>query len=87
MIGKTGKHPTDAPHSLSMKELELSVSGMSCQGCVRGVEKAIRTVAPSSTATVKVGSARVTFSHDAADEEVKAILAAISDAGFDAVVK
>jgi copper chaperone len=56
------------------------VSGMTCGGCARSVERAIKSVAPDATVTVDLASGRVSVDGEA-DEQ--AIAQAIDEAGFD----
>lgn len=55
-----------------------TVTGMTCGGCARAVESAIKTEAPGATVTVDLGSATVSVD-GASEEQVKK---AVSDAGF-----
>ncbi len=55
------------------------VSGMTCGGCARSVEQAIKAEAPAANVTIDLGTATVTV--DGADEaQVKK---AVDGAGFD----
>jgi copper chaperone len=56
------------------------VSGMTCGGCVRSVEKAINAVAPAARVTVDLPSGKVTV-EGVADESI--VAKAVDDAGFD----
>ena len=54
------------------------VDGMTCGGCVRGLEAALKRAAPHVSARVEIGRVTVQGEHD--PEVVKR---AIEDAGFD----
>jgi copper chaperone len=56
------------------------VSGMTCGGCARSVERAIKSVAPDAAVTVDLASGRVSV--EGAVEQ-QAIAQAIDEAGFD----
>ena len=55
------------------------VSGMTCDGCVRSVKRAITSAAPGAQVTVDLPSGRVTVEGAEADVVAKAI----DDAGFE----
>lgn len=55
------------------------VSGMTCGGCVRSVEQAIKAAAPGASVSVDLPSGRVTV--EGADDQ--AVAKAVDDAGFD----
>ena len=55
------------------------VSGMTCGGCARSVERAIKAAAPTATVSVDLAAGRVTV--DGAEAPV--VAKAIDDAGFE----
>ncbi|OJX81220.1 heavy-metal-associated domain-containing protein [Magnetospirillum sp. 64-120] len=55
------------------------VSGMTCGGCARSVEQAIKAEAPSASVTIDLGTATVTV--DGAD--AAQVKKAVDGAGFD----
>ena len=57
----------------------FKVSGMTCGGCARSVEQAIKAAAPSATVAVDLPNGKVTV--DGADAQV--VAKAVDDAGFD----
>lgn len=63
-----------------METLTISITGMSCGGCVAGVRKALSTVLGVADAQVKVGEATVNF--DPAITNPDAIRGAITRAGY-----
>ncbi len=66
-------------------ELELSIEGMHCDGCVRRVTNALAGVKGVQVDSVKVGSARVEFDPVAATSDE--IVAAVVRIGFKAQVE
>lgn len=59
--------------------LEVKVTGMTCQGCVRAVTKAIGRVAPDAAVTVDLPTGTVTV---AGSPDKAAVEKAIAGAGF-----
>lgn len=55
------------------------VSGMTCGGCARSVEQAIKAAAPDATVSVDLANGRVSV--DGADSQT--VAKAVDDAGFD----
>ncbi len=68
-----------------MENTVIKIGGMSCQGCVKNISGVLGALAGVSSAEVllEAGEARVAFDPQAVNRE--ALLAAIEDAGFDAV--
>lgn len=60
-------------------EKSYKVAGMTCGGCARSVEQAIRAVAPKATICVDLAGGKVTV--DGADERL--VAQAVDDAGFE----
>lgn len=54
------------------------VTGMTCGGCARAVETAIKAVAPSASVTVDLAAAKISVD-GASEEQVKT---AVDEAGF-----
>lgn len=63
-----------------MQTITLKVDGMSCQGCIRSVEKAVAGVDPHAKAAVDLTSGKVTLT---TDRDTADIVTAIEDAGYD----
>ena len=61
--------------------VKLDVTGMTCDGCVRAVERIIKTQDPQAQVTIDLGSGRVEAATSAAPA---ALVAAIEAAGFGA---
>ena len=60
--------------------LTVSVSGMTCQGCVRSVTNAVQKAAPEARVGVDLEAGLVTVDGPA---DQTAVTGAIDDAGFD----
>ncbi len=58
----------------------FAVEGMSCQHCVRSIEKAIAQVAPSAKVAVDLAAKRVTVENGS---DVESLRAAIREAGYE----
>ncbi|WP_142846997.1 heavy-metal-associated domain-containing protein [Telmatospirillum sp. J64-1] len=56
------------------------VSGMTCGGCARSVEKAIQTSVPGAQVTIELQSGRVTVEGACSDDQIER---AVTEAGFD----
>ena len=65
-----------------MTKLNIAVSGMSCQHCVRAVRTALESVPGVHVERVDVGKAEVTY--DEATTTLASITDAIADAGYSA---
>ena len=69
----------------STSTTELRVTGMTCNNCARKVTEAAQKIPGVHSVTVSVAAARASVRWNAADgEKCPAVLAAISQAGFDA---
>jgi copper chaperone len=60
--------------------IDLKVSGMTCGGCVRAVEKAIARLDPSAKATVNLENGQVRIE---SDKPANAFAEAIEAAGYE----
>jgi copper chaperone len=61
----------------------LRISGMTCNGCVRHVDKALRGVPGVTAVEVSLPEQRATVVHDD-DAPVPALVAAVESAGYSA---
>ena len=68
--------------SHSMPSLRLSISGMSCQHCVRAVQGALQGVPGVRVEEVSIGAARIEY--DPAQTSLEAIVDAVNDEGYGA---
>jgi copper chaperone len=62
--------------------MKLKVSGMTCGGCAKSVERAVTTAAPGSKVSIDLAAGEVAIDGAAARQ---AVIAAIEDAGYDVV--
>jgi copper chaperone len=67
-----------------MEVLEISVGGMSCEGCVKSVTKVLSGMPGVSEVSVSLALARARMRLDPGLSNVAAIKAAIRGAGFEA---
>ena len=65
-----------------MNILTLTVTGMSCMGCVNSVKSLVGALPGIAHCNVDLASGRVEVSHDPALATPDAIRAAITDAGY-----
>ena len=69
---------------MSTVEETLAVEGMTCQGCVRSVTRAVAAVPGVEAVTVDLEARRATVRFDPSRVTTAQVRAAIEDAGFDA---
>ncbi len=69
---------------MSKAKVELSVSGMTCEGCVRSIEKKLSGVKGVSYAHVNLGAGRVTVEYEDSEADAAGILGAVQQIGFTA---
>ena len=68
-----------------MNILTLTVSGMSCMGCVNSVKKLVGALPGVSGVEVDLASGRVDVAHDPARATPEAIRAAIEGGGYQVI--
>ena len=61
---------------------QFSVKGMTCDNCVRHVEKALQTVAGVSSVSVSLDNQQATLQYDPTIATVETMAAAVSEAGY-----
>lgn len=71
-------------HHQSMTSVELKVEGMTCQGCVRSVEKKLSGVAGVASAAVDLAGAKATVQFDESRAKVDDLIGAVEQIGFHA---
>jgi copper chaperone len=69
---------------MAKSTVELKVEGMTCQGCVRSVEKKLTGVAGVASAKVDLGAAKATVEFDDARANVGEMIGAVDSIGFHA---
>ena len=65
-----------------METVTLNVSGMTCGGCVRHAEKALRAVAGVAAVTIDLAQGTATVEGEASQD---ALAASVADAGYQLV--
>ncbi|KAG2435932.1 hypothetical protein HXX76_007127 [Chlamydomonas incerta] len=74
------------PKAASLEALRMRVSGMVCAACSTAVENALLSCAGVSRAAVALASGEVEVNFDGAVVTAEALVAAVEDAGFEAVL-
>ena len=69
---------------MSTATIDLKVDGMTCQGCVRSVEKKLSSVAGVQSAKVDLPAGQVSVSYDGALADASKLIAAVEQIGFQA---
>ncbi len=64
------------------KQVELPVTGMTCAGCVRNVERALKKVEGVEEASVNLATERASVSFDPAQISVNHLIQRVQDAGY-----
>ena len=68
-----------------MRTVEIGISGMTCANCSARVDRVLRKVAGVGTATVNLATERASVCYEEATTTDASLVAAISDAGYQAV--
>ncbi len=69
---------------MSRLTTKLKIGGMTCDGCVRSVEKKLSRVAGVESAQVDLGNASATVEYDDSRVDLAKIIAAVQQIGFEA---
>jgi copper chaperone len=67
-----------------METTRIAVDGMTCQGCVNSLTRALRATPGVADATVTLQPPQAAVWHDPATAPVETLRAVIADAGFEA---
>jgi len=62
----------------------LAIAGMTCNGCVKHVDKALRALPGVSAVEVSLADSRATIVHDPVQSPLPALVAAVVAAGYSA---
>ncbi len=65
----------------------LRISGMTCNGCVKHVDAALRGVPGVSAVEVDLANGRAKIVHDPEKSSVPSLIAAVDDAGYGAATE
>jgi copper chaperone len=68
---------------MALETVTLPVSGMTCGGCVRAVERKLSSTTGVSKATVDLAGARATVEYDPGRTSVAALAGAIRQLGYE----
>src|SRR5450756_21815 len=71
---------------MSLKQITLSIQGMTCASCVVHVEGGLNEVEGVEKATVNLANERATVQFDPEKTTVDQMVAAVRDVGYDVVV-
>ena len=77
--------PSDPDRSHYLYEIELTVDGMMCEGCVKSVKDSLEKTDKVRSVDVNLKKGTASVEHDGATDE--ALIKAVVDAGFRASVK
>jgi copper chaperone CopZ len=69
---------------MAKSKAELKIGGMTCQGCVRGVELKLSKVPGVESAHVDLGAGRATVEYDDTQADVSKLVAAVQQIGYEA---
>lgn len=69
---------------MAKSKLELNVGGMTCQGCVRTIEKKLSTVSGVEYAHVNLGAGKCVVEYDDARTKPEDLIQAVQQVGFQA---
>lgn len=69
-----------------MEQVELTVAGMTCGGCVTSIQNALSAREGVAGATADLAAKRVTIEFDPAVVQRAGLIEAIEDAGFEVAV-
>jgi copper ion binding protein len=72
---------------MAKAKVEMQVEGMTCQGCVRSIEKKLSGVKGVDYAHVNLGAGNVTVEFDDDRTSAQTLLAAVEQIGFHASQK
>jgi copper chaperone CopZ len=69
---------------MAKSKVELTVAGMTCQGCVRSIETKISGVAGVDYAHVNLGAGKLTVEYDDLRTDPARLMGAVEQIGFHA---
>ena len=70
---------------MAKAKIEMQVAGMTCQGCVRSIEKKLSGVSGVEYAHVNLGEWSATVEYDDVRTDAKSLIAAVEQIGFHAL--
>jgi copper chaperone CopZ len=69
---------------MAKTKLELNIEGMTCQGCVRSIEKKLSTVNGVDYAHVNLGAGKAVVEYEDSLADPPKLIAAVEEIGFHA---
>jgi len=69
---------------MAKTKLELKIEGMTCQGCVRSIEKKLSTVNGVNYAHVNLGAGKAVVEYDDSVADAAKLMSAVDEIGFHA---
>jgi len=66
----------------NLQQIELPITGMTCAGCVRNVERALKKTEGVDEASVNLATERASVQFDPSEVEVNHIIQRVNDAGY-----
>jgi copper ion binding protein len=69
---------------MAKTKIEIKVEGMTCQGCVRSIEKKLSTVDGVEYAHVNLGSGKAVVEYDDTRVDPSKLISAVDEIGFHA---
>lgn len=70
---------------MSQQHTTIGIDGMTCNGCVKSVTRALQQVTGVQNVTVSLVDKRAEIDFDASQTDIAALREAIEDAGFDVI--
>jgi copper ion binding protein len=67
---------------MAKTKLELKVEGMTCDGCVRSVERKLSKVAGVESARADLGAGKATVEYDDAQAQADQLITAVEQIGY-----
>jgi copper ion binding protein len=69
---------------MAKSKLEINVTGMTCQGCVRTIENKLSSVNGVEYAHVNLGAGKAVVEYDDASTRAEDLIKAVQQVGFEA---
>ena len=66
---------------MAKSRVELTVEGMTCDGCVRSIERKLSKVAGVEAARVDLGTGKATVDYDDSRAQIDQLIAAVEQVG------
>jgi Cu+-exporting ATPase len=70
---------------MARSKLELKVEGMSCDACVRSIERKLSKVAGVESARVNLGTGKATVEYDDSRAKIDQLIGAVEQIGYHAI--